>query len=95
MLQAGVPVAYLEQELSKLPMANEFNLEVSEVQRNGIHALYVDVVLLAQEGHGHHVHRTLKDIRELLEKSTLSMAVKQQALAIFTEIAQAEGKVTF
>lgn len=93
MLQAGVPVAYLEQELSKLPMANEFNLEVSEVQRNGIHALYVDVVLLAQEGHGHHVHRTLKDIRELLEKSTLSMAVKQQALAIFTEIAQAEGKV--
>ena len=100
MLQAGVPRDYLEKELQKLPMADEFTLEVQEVNQKGIHAFYVEVKMTAAEhghhehhGHGHHEHRTMKDIREIIEKSTLSMAVKKRALAIFMEIAQAEGKV--
>lgn len=93
LLQAGVPTAYLEKELAKLPMAGEFKLEVNETSRQGIHALYVDVTLLAKPEHGHSPHRRMRDIRELLEKSALSMAVKQQALAIFEVIAEAEGKV--
>ena len=101
MLQAGVPVAYLEKELNKLPMADEFALDVKETQRKGIHSLYVEVNLPAHgekhhEHHDeehHHAHRSMRDIRELIEKSSLNMAVKQQALAIFMEIAQAEGKV--
>ncbi|WP_037354592.1 nickel pincer cofactor biosynthesis protein LarC [Selenomonas sp. FC4001] len=92
LLQAGVPIAYLEKELGKLPMADEFKLEVNETSRNGIHALYVDVILLNVKEH-HHGHRRMADIRELLEKSALSMAVKQQALSIFEVIAEAEGKV--
>ena len=92
LLQAGVPIAYLEKELGKLPMSDEFKLEVNETSRNGIHALYVDVILLNVKEH-HHGHRTMADIRELLEKSALSMAVKQQALSIFEVIAAAEGKV--
>jgi len=92
MLQAGVPVAYLEKELKKLSIAEEFQLEINEVVRNGIHALYVDVILLKSRKQQHH-HRQMKDIREILEKSALSMAVKQQALAIFEAIAKAEGKV--
>ena len=92
LLQAGVPIAYLEKELGKLPMADEFKLEVNETSRNGIHALYVDVILLNVKEH-HHGHRRMADIRELLEKSALSMAVKQQALSIFEVIAAAEGKV--
>ena len=92
LLQAGVPIAYLEKELGKLPMSDEFKLEVNETSRNGIHALYVDVILLNVKEH-HHGHRRMADIRELLEKSALSMAVKQQALSIFEVIAAAEGKV--
>lgn len=92
LLQAGVPLAYLEKELGKLPMSDEFKLEVNETSRNGIHALYVDVILLNVKEH-HHGHRRMADIRELLEKSALSMAVKQQALSIFEVIAAAEGKV--
>ena len=92
LLQAGVPIAYLEKELGKLPMSDEFKLEVNETSRNGIHALYVDVILLNVKEH-HHGHRRMADIRELLEKSALSMAVKQQALSIFEVIAEAEGKV--
>ncbi len=101
MLQAGVPVAYLEKELNKLPMADEFALDVKETQRKGIHSFYVEVNLLVRgekhhehhDGEHHHAHRSMRDIRELIEKSSLNMAVKQQALAIFMEIAQAEGKV--
>ena len=69
-LQAGVPVSYLEQELQKLPIAGAFALHTEDAVKNGIHAVYVDVVLLddgehhqdqdhAQDhghAHGHHHH---------------------------------------
>ncbi|MBQ1416798.1 MAG: LarC family nickel insertion protein, partial [Selenomonas sp.] len=99
LLQAGVPVAYLQKELQKLPMADEFKLQVKEKASKGIHALYVEVEETAVVGHHHnnhhhhHEHRSMQDIRQILEKSSLSMAVKQQAQAIFSEIAKAEGKV--
>lgn len=97
MLQLGVPEAYLKKELEKLPLADEFALEVRDVERKGIQSLYVEVKLLPREKHHHeehhHVHRRMLDIREIIEKSSLNMAVKQQALAIFMEIAKAEGKV--
>jgi len=99
LLQAGVPVAYLQKELQKLPMAAEFKLQVKEKASKGIHALYVEVEETAVEGHHHnnhhhhHEHRSMQDILQILEKSSLSMAVKQQAQAIFSEIAKAEGKV--
>lgn len=97
MLQLGVPEAYLKKELEKLPMADEFALEVRDVERKGIQSLYVEVKLHPQEKHHHeehhHVHRRMLDVREIIEKSSLNMAVKQQALAVFMEIAKAEGKV--
>ena len=100
LLQAGVPVAVLEKELAKLQLQDEFHLEISTVVKNGIHAEYVEVKLTQaqpekhEHHHGHHhAHRTMRDIRVMLEQSALTMPVKQQALAIFTEIAKAEGKV--
>ena len=44
-LQAGVPQAYLREQLSRLPVADEFILHIDEVKKNGIAALYVDVEL--------------------------------------------------
>ena len=53
-LQAGVPEAYLKEELKKLPMADEFSLQVSDVKKNGILAVYVDVLLRdLPAGHDH------------------------------------------
>lgn len=43
-------------------------------------------------GHHHH-HRTFRDIRELIEASTLSRKVKDDAIAVFTALAKAEGAV--
>lgn len=103
MLQSGVPAAVLEKELVKLPIGDEFFLKVSDVVRNGIHAAYVEVKETKainhehehehEHHHHHHEHRTMRDIREMLEQSSLAMPIKQQALAIFMEIAKAEGKV--
>ena len=41
----------------------------------------------------HHVHRTMRDIRAIIEGSSLSAPVRQQSLAIFEAVARAEGKV--
>ena len=106
-LQLGVPEKYLRGELDKLKL--DFELEVSNVSKNGIGAAYVDVQLAKDfeseldrpnirrlHRHEHiknHSHRTFGDIKKIIEASELSAAVKSRALAIFSVIAQAEGKV--
>ena len=98
-LQAGVPLAYLEQERGKLGNGGEYTLKASDVSKNGIQAVYVDVELKAHEehqehhDHHHHHHRTMADIRRMIEGSSLSGNVKRLALSIFEEAAKAEGKV--
>lgn len=106
-LAAGMPLETLEVELRRLPMAEEFRLKVSSVKKNGIAATYVDVELLGAthghccehgEGHDHahvheHAHRMMRDVRAILERSSLSTEVKETSLTIFSVLAQAEGKV--
>ncbi len=40
-----------------------------------------------------HHHRTMRDVREILERSSLAAEVKEKSLKIFHILAQAEGKV--
>ncbi|MDO5422666.1 MAG: nickel pincer cofactor biosynthesis protein LarC [Eubacteriales bacterium] len=48
----------------------------------------------AHDGHAHpHVHRTYKDIREILEKAPLDPTVRHLSEKIFFRVAQAEAKV--
>jgi uncharacterized protein (TIGR00299 family) protein len=65
----------------------------SIVEVNGIRALHVDVELpeaiAAQEPH----HRAFRDIRELLARAALPENAKQRALATFSALAVAEGKI--
>ena len=106
-LQLGVPEKYLRGELDKLNL--DFELEISNVSKNGIGAAYVDVQpakdfdseldrpnirrLHRHEHIKNHSHRTFGDIKKIIEASELSAAVKSRALAIFNVIACAEGKV--
>jgi hypothetical protein len=43
--------------------------------------------------HQHGRHRSLSDIRRIIENSTLDAAVKTRSIAVFTRLAQAEAKV--
>ena len=106
-LQLGVPENFLRGELDKLKLPHEFDLEISDVSKNGIGAIYVDVKtpknfdseganirrLHRVEHAKNHSHRTFGDIKKILDASELSAAVKNRALAIFGVIAAAEGKV--
>ena len=107
-IQLGVPEKYLRGELEKLNLAKEYQLEISDVSKNGIGAAYVDVKLLKEfepeqietanirrlpRHFNKHEHRTFADIRKIIDSSVLSAAVKNKSLAIFSVIAQAEGKV--
>ena len=49
-------------------------------------------VPLHEHSHEHH-HRTMRDVRAILERSSLSAEVKETSLKIFGVLAQAEGKV--
>ena len=108
-LQLGVPEKYLRGELDKLNLPRDFEIEISNVSKNGIGAVYVDVQLPRNfdseldrpnirrlHRHEHiknHSHRTFGDIKKIIEASELSATVKTRALAIFSVIATAEGKV--
>ena len=108
-MQLGVPEKYLRGELDKLRLPHEFDMEISNVSKNGIGAVYVDVRLAKNfeseidrpnirrlHRHEHavnHSHRTFGDIKKIIDASDLSDAVKNRALAIFNVIARAEGKV--
>ena len=108
-LQLGVPESYLRSELEKINLNREFSLQISDVSKNGIGAAYVDVKLLRdfepeylnrpnirrlhRHEHAGHVHRTMADIRKIIENSELKEEIKQSSLSIFSVIAEAEGKV--
>jgi uncharacterized protein (TIGR00299 family) protein len=87
-VSAGVPFDVLVRELGKLGLTG-FELEANHVERNGIVATKIDVVISEQPKY----HRHYTDIVTLIDGSTLSTSVKECAKRIFYEIAVAEAKV--
>ena len=87
-VSAGIAVNDLIQELSGLQLTG-FELQARHIERNGIVAVKVDVVISEQP----HYHRHLKDIEELIDRGTLNGAVKERAKKIFRTVAAAEATV--
>jgi uncharacterized protein (TIGR00299 family) protein len=87
-VSAGLPVEELAKELSELSLQG-FELQASHIERSGIVAVKVDVVISIQPKY----HRRLKDITEIIDGSGLSTRVKENSKRIFHEIALAEAKV--
>jgi len=87
LLDLGVPVDLVESELKKLEL-DGWELKVSEVKRNAIRALHLDVIVQEQ-----HHHRSWADIRAMIEKSAIGDSAKKRGLEIFQALAAAEAKV--
>ncbi|WP_169777387.1 nickel pincer cofactor biosynthesis protein LarC [Campylobacter mucosalis] len=88
LLELGVNFDELKDELLKLNLADEYELELKKVVKNGISASKFDVKLKT------HTHeRSFKQIKELIQSSNLSQNVKDRAISIFTTIAVAEAKI--
>ncbi len=87
LVDAGLPVSTLEQELRKLHL-DDFHLHVNKVSKNGFGATKVDVHV-----HDHAPERHLRDIRKVVEDSAVGDGIKQRALRVFTRICEVEAAI--
>lgn len=78
----GIGAAYVDVKL-----LHDFEPEKILSDRPNIRRLH------RHEHHETHHHRTFSDIKKIIDSSDLNISVKQKALAIFSVIAAAEGKV--
>jgi uncharacterized protein (TIGR00299 family) protein len=87
-VSAGMSIDELAQEIDKLDLKN-VELQASHVERNGIVAVKVDVIISGKQEH----RRGLFDIFSTIDTSSLSDRVKRDAKKIFMEVATAEAAV--
>jgi uncharacterized protein (TIGR00299 family) protein len=89
LVDAGVSARYLRSELKKLGVSG-YTVTIRPVVKKGIAATAVDVRVKPSAIKG---RRHYPDIVSIIERSSLAVAVKEVALAIFARIAEAEAAV--
>lgn len=105
LIDLGIDENYLKTELSKLELEG-YELNVKKDIRKGISGTRVEVNVMHEHSdshhhhnyvekhtHKHHVHRTFRDIRRIIENSHLSAEVKSLSVRIFEKVALAEAKI--
>jgi uncharacterized protein (TIGR00299 family) protein len=97
LIDAGVPLAYLQEQLAGLGLPEAFDLQVAPTQRQGQRALKVTVQLgSGPEAAGHHhgaPHRHLPDIQRLITAANLPDRARAWSLSVFQGLAAAEAAV--
>lgn len=88
-VSGGVPLEYLVEKLKKLDIEQDYQLQVEQVHRHGQLATKVHVELTAKHHHGRH----LPEIEELITSAGLPAQAAAWSLAIFRQLANAEGAV--
>lgn len=93
-VDAGLPLKALREELAKLPIGG-YTLTAQKTQRGGIAATKVNVKVKSrgQALDNAHPHANLPEILDLIAHSGLPEEDKRQASAVFTRLAEAEGRV--
>jgi len=89
MIDLGVDADWLRAELGKLPMADEFSLEVCRDAKHGISGTRATVHLTGSPGH----HRHLSDIEKIIRAAGYPEPVATLAESIFRHVAEAEAKI--
>jgi hypothetical protein len=87
LLDLGVKDTVLKKELKKLPLSG-YDLKIKKVQSNHITA--TDVTVIVTE---HQHHRSLSDINDLLDRSSLDPTVKKLCQTIFYNLGKAEARI--
>jgi uncharacterized protein (TIGR00299 family) protein len=87
LLDLGLPLEILKSELKKIPTL-KYRLEVGTKKLNAINATRFRVICGKNEA-----ERSWKDIRALIQQSSLDPEVKETGLKIFGRLAEAEGKI--
>jgi pyridinium-3,5-bisthiocarboxylic acid mononucleotide nickel chelatase len=101
LVDAGVPLGYLERQLALLNIKDEFQLSAESVVRNQQAATKVSVKLRSRSGrsdshsHDHDVPggRRLPEIEALIQQANLPERAAAWSLAVFRRLAEAEAAV--
>ncbi|MGI6609017.1 MAG: nickel pincer cofactor biosynthesis protein LarC [Limnochordia bacterium] len=88
LVDAGVPVAALEEDLHRLNLPG-WQLKVTKESREAITGTHVEVAQTTSE----HVHRSIQDIESIVTASSLSEKTQKTAMRVFEIIAKAEGHI--
>ncbi len=89
LLDTGFELDTLKKGLNSLDIG-KYKLTAGKVQRSSISATKFNVVINPR---GHHPHRPLKDILEIIKNSRLSKGAKDKSSTIFRRLGEAEAKV--
>jgi uncharacterized protein (TIGR00299 family) protein len=87
LVDAGVPLEEMRAELAMLPVAG-YSLEARRVTKGGLAA--VQAVVRVQEPP---VPRALADVTDVIDKSSLPAADRENGIAVFRRLAEAEAAV--
>ena len=88
LLDLGISKEVFLEEINKLNLGDEFNINIQEENEDGIVGTKVEVITKEVNAYRH-----LSDIYEIIDKSSLNEYVKENAKKIFMVIAEAEAKV--
>lgn len=98
LVSLGVPVEYLVEKLDRLGIEQEYKLRVEQVLRQTQQATKIHVDLVHHHHHHDHEHshhhgRHLPEIEEMILKASLPSRAEAWSLAVFRQLAIAEGAV--
>lgn len=88
LIDAGLSLTVVKNELSKLPLQGTFDLSLRQVRRNGTYGLQVETVCGETP-----THRHFRDIEKIIALSSLEPECKERAIKIYSCIAEAEAVV--
>lgn len=86
-LDAGLDIALVEKNFGLLPLAG-YEVKKRKITTNGLSATKVEISV-----HEGQPHRSYQDIKQLFKVSHLSEEIKENSLAVFATLAEAEAKV--
>jgi uncharacterized protein (TIGR00299 family) protein len=89
LLDAGVPLSYLQNELSKLPVKG-YALKKRRVRRCGIRAAKFDVII--DKGSGEKPKKW-RDVQRIIRASDMGKDIREKGLVLFRRLFEAEAKV--
>ncbi len=88
LLDCGADSAVLADRLRSLKLG-PWSLNVTDDEDHGIGGLHVEVIADAEQGHGRHLHH----IVEIISSSDLPVRVKEQSIAVFRRLGEAEASI--
>jgi len=86
-IDLGLDIDYLKKELKKLDISG-YDIEIKKIEKN--HITGTDVYIIVKEKQH---HRSLSDIKNLIDNSKLDEEVKELSKKIFLKLAKAESKI--